>query len=102
MDYETILYEVSPDDRVVTLTINRPDSMNSFNQKMLDEFRDAWHRINYDDDLNAVVLRAAPAEPSVRVSTSSRATAMRPRRFRGYAVTLANGSGRSRTRSGSR
>lgn len=60
MDYETILYETSPDDRVVTLTINRPDSMNAFNQKMMDEFKDAWHRINYDDELNAVVLRAAP------------------------------------------
>ena len=58
MDYETILYEVS-EDRVATITINRPQALNSFNQKMMDEFKDAWHQIGYDDSVNAVVLRAA-------------------------------------------
>jgi enoyl-CoA hydratase/carnithine racemase len=59
MQYETILYEASP-DRVATLTLNRPEAMNAFNQRMLDEFKDAWHRINYDDAIHAIVLRAAP------------------------------------------
>lgn len=59
MDYESILFETSS-DRVATVTINRPDAMNSFTQQMMDEFKDVWHRINYDDELNAVVLRAAP------------------------------------------
>lgn len=58
MEYETIVYETS-NDRVATITINRPEQMNSFNQRMLDEFANAWHRIGYDDDINAVVLRAA-------------------------------------------
>jgi enoyl-CoA hydratase/carnithine racemase len=58
MDYETILYETS-DERVATVTINRPDAMNSFTQQMMDEFKDVWHRIGYDDEINAVVLRAA-------------------------------------------
>ncbi len=59
MSYETILYEVSP-DRVATITINRPEALNSFNQKMCEEFQAAWSRIREDDGVNAVVLRAAP------------------------------------------
>lgn len=60
MDYETILYEKSAQERVATITINRPEAMNSFNQRMMDDFKDVWHRIGYDDELHAVVLRAAP------------------------------------------
>lgn len=59
MDYETIEFEKSP-ERVATITISRPDAMNSFNQRMMDEFQHVWHQVGYDDDVNAVVLRAAP------------------------------------------
>src|SRR5205807_2291298 len=44
MTYETILYETSP-DHVATVTINRPEVLNSFNQKMCDEFADVWQRV---------------------------------------------------------
>ncbi len=58
MPYETILYETS-DDHVATITINRPDAMNSFNQRSCDEFADVWKRIREDDEVHTVVLRAA-------------------------------------------
>jgi len=48
MNYETLLYETS-DDHVATITINRPDVMNSFNQASCDEFADVWKRIREDD-----------------------------------------------------
>jgi len=57
MAYETILFEASKDG-VATITLNRPQAMNSFNQKMLDEFDDVWVRIRDDDDIRSVVLRA--------------------------------------------
>lgn len=58
MDYETILFETS-DDHVATITINRPDAMNSFTQRSCDEFEHVWKRIREEDEIHAVVLRAA-------------------------------------------
>lgn len=58
MDYKTIIYETSADG-VGTITINRPDSMNSFNRTMCDEFHDVWKRVREDAGVRAVVLRAA-------------------------------------------
>ena len=55
--YETITYDY--DEHVATVTLNRPDKLNSFNQKMVDEFRELWRRVRLDDDVHVVVLRAA-------------------------------------------
>ncbi len=55
--YETVLFEMS--DHVATITLNRPEVMNAFNQDMLDEFARIWRRCRTDDDIRAVVLRAA-------------------------------------------
>jgi enoyl-CoA hydratase/carnithine racemase len=57
MDYETILYDVS--DHVATVTLNRSEKMNSFNQRMCDEFSDVWARVKEDDGVHVVVVRAA-------------------------------------------
>lgn len=57
MDYETVLFDV--DNRVATLTLNRPDRLNSFNQQMCDEFSDVWSTIRTNEDIHAVVLRGA-------------------------------------------
>ncbi len=57
--YETILFETD-EHHVATITINRPEALNSFNIRMCDEFQDAWHVISRDDDIHAVVLRASP------------------------------------------
>jgi enoyl-CoA hydratase/carnithine racemase len=58
MDYETLLFEVG-DDKVATVTINRPEAMNSWNNRMCAEFADLWHRIKLDERVHAVVLRGA-------------------------------------------
>jgi enoyl-CoA hydratase/carnithine racemase len=57
MEYTTIIYEVT--DHVATVTLNRPHKLNAFNQRMCDEFADVWKRTREDDDVHAVVLRAA-------------------------------------------
>jgi enoyl-CoA hydratase/carnithine racemase len=56
--YETILYEVS-DDRVATITLNRPEVMNAFDRRMCEEIRQAWRDVKSDPSVHAVVLRAA-------------------------------------------
>jgi len=39
--------------------LNRPDRLNSFNQRMIDEFRRIWAQVKADNDVHVVVLRAA-------------------------------------------
>jgi enoyl-CoA hydratase/carnithine racemase len=58
MGYETILYE-SAADHVATITLNRPEKLNTFNPQMQADFRAVWAEIKADDDVNAIVLRAA-------------------------------------------
>jgi enoyl-CoA hydratase/carnithine racemase len=56
MDYETITYELS--EHVATVTLNRPDKLNAFNQRMCDEFEHLWNAVRLDDDVRVVVLQA--------------------------------------------
>ena len=44
---------------VATITLNRPDSLNSFNRTMCEEMAEAWRIVKLDDSVNAVVVRAA-------------------------------------------
>jgi enoyl-CoA hydratase/carnithine racemase len=56
MDYETITYELS--EHVATVTLNRPDKLNAFNQRMCDEFEHLWNAVRLNDDVRVVVLQA--------------------------------------------
>lgn len=58
MNYETILFEAK--DKIATITINRPEAMNSFTRQMMDEFEHAWGVVAKTDDIHVAVLRAAP------------------------------------------
>jgi enoyl-CoA hydratase/carnithine racemase len=55
---ETITFEIG-DDHVATITLNRPDRLNSFNQDMLDDFASVWAHVRANDAIHAVVLQAA-------------------------------------------
>ncbi|MBB2991609.1 enoyl-CoA hydratase/carnithine racemase [Mycolicibacterium iranicum] len=59
MTYDTIALDLDHESRVATVTLNRPEALNSFNRAMCREMRDIWHVIKDDEDINAVVLRAA-------------------------------------------
>ena len=54
MDYEQIAYEV--DDRVLTITLDRPDQLNAFTTRMMHELIDAFDRADADDDVRAVIV----------------------------------------------
>ncbi|HEY2597271.1 MAG TPA: enoyl-CoA hydratase/isomerase family protein [Candidatus Dormibacteraeota bacterium] len=57
MSYRTILYEV--DDRVATVTLNRPDKMNAMSQELIGELEDAIRAADEDPDVRVVVLTGA-------------------------------------------
>ncbi|MFN0092585.1 MAG: crotonase/enoyl-CoA hydratase family protein [Acidimicrobiales bacterium] len=57
MAYEQILYEV--DDRVLTLTLNRPERLNAFTRTMLEELCDALDRADADDGIRAIIVTGA-------------------------------------------
>jgi len=59
MEFETLIYEKRTAERLCVVTINRPRSMNAFNYRMCQEFRELWARVREDDGINAVVLLAA-------------------------------------------
>ncbi|WP_244970773.1 enoyl-CoA hydratase/isomerase family protein [Gordonia jinghuaiqii] len=52
-----IEYELS-DDHVATITLNRPEALNSFNDRMATEIEWAWRTIRDDDAVHAVVIQA--------------------------------------------
>lgn len=56
MDLKTVLFDVT--DHVATITLNRPEAMNSFNQAMLEDFDLIWDEVKADDDVHVMVLRA--------------------------------------------
>ena len=57
MSYNTILYEV--EDSILTITLNRPEALNAFNNEMKTELIDACDRADADDDVKAVIVTGA-------------------------------------------
>ena len=56
MERETILFDVA--DNVATITLNRPDSLNSFNEAMASDMTWAWETVRDTDDIHCAVLQA--------------------------------------------
>ncbi|MDH4040879.1 MAG: crotonase/enoyl-CoA hydratase family protein [Gammaproteobacteria bacterium] len=54
MSYNTLRYEVA--DNILTLTLNRPEQLNSFTVEMANELIDAFNRASDDDDVRAIVV----------------------------------------------
>jgi len=54
MSYKTIRYEVA--DKILTLTLNRPDQLNAFTIEMSHELIDAFNTASNDDDVRAIVV----------------------------------------------
>jgi E-phenylitaconyl-CoA hydratase len=52
-----VLYEVA--DRVATVTLNRPEALNSLDPESLDELNDAFQRANADPEVRVVILTGA-------------------------------------------
>jgi enoyl-CoA hydratase/carnithine racemase len=57
MDYQTLSYDIA--DRILTLTLNRPEQLNSFTVEMANELEHAFRRASEDDDVGAIVVTGA-------------------------------------------
>jgi E-phenylitaconyl-CoA hydratase len=56
MERETILFDVA--DNVATITLNRPDNLNSFDEAMGQDMTWAWETIRDTDDIHCAVVQA--------------------------------------------
>jgi enoyl-CoA hydratase/carnithine racemase len=57
MSYEQIIYDVA--DLVATITLNRPDKLNAWTQKMEEELTAAIHDAAADDKVRIIILTGA-------------------------------------------
>ena len=57
MNFETILYDVQ--DGILTITLNRPDRLNAFNNAMRDEVIAALDAADADDEVKAIIFTGA-------------------------------------------
>lgn len=57
MNYETILYERK--DKIVYITLNRPQILNAVNNRMMQEVVDAGRQFDGDDEAWVAILSGA-------------------------------------------
>jgi enoyl-CoA hydratase/carnithine racemase len=57
MDYQTIQYHIN--ERILTITLNRPEQMNAFTVEMANELESAFYRASEDDEVGAIVVTGA-------------------------------------------
>ena len=53
MTYQTIKYDIN--ERILTITLNRPEQMNAFTVEMANELEHAFYRASDDDEVAAIV-----------------------------------------------
>ena len=54
MEFETVIYEL--DNKVATITLNRPDNLNAFNSQMVLDLREATDATYKDSSIRCVIL----------------------------------------------
>ena len=57
MEFECILYEVK--DKVLTITLNRPDRLNAYTGQMQFNLIEAFDKAGKDDDIRAIIVTGA-------------------------------------------
>jgi enoyl-CoA hydratase/carnithine racemase len=58
-DFQPQHFQWSVEDRVATITINRPERKNPLTFDSYAELRDTFHKLQYADDVKAVVITGA-------------------------------------------
>ena len=56
---DRVLFDVDPDERIATITLNAPDRRNSYDAAMRDAIARCLDRVADDDDIVVVLLRGA-------------------------------------------
>ncbi len=58
MDYSEIRFDVR-DNGIATMTLDRPEQLNSFTRKMFEEWRDVIARCAFDDSIRVLIITGA-------------------------------------------
>lgn len=56
-EFETVRFEV--ENRVATITLNRPERKNAMNQQLKDELRTCWQQVKADPEIWAAIITGA-------------------------------------------
>jgi enoyl-CoA hydratase/carnithine racemase len=89
MIYQTIKYEVA--ERILTITLNRPEKLNAFNATMQQEIIDAFDAADKDDDIRAIIITGAGRAFCAGADLSSGADTFDRDARRGPVKRLSNG-----------
>ena len=57
MEFETILYEIK--DKILTVTLNRPERLNAFTGQMMDDLIEAFDKAGKDDAIRVIIVTGA-------------------------------------------
>ncbi len=57
MDYKAIIFDIA--DGVATLTLNRPEVLNSINPQIIEEAQDALAEVDQNENIHALILTGA-------------------------------------------
>ena len=57
MTSDRVLFDVDPDKRIATITLNNPNQRNSYDAAMRDTVARHLDRVAEDDDITVVLLR---------------------------------------------
>src|SRR5262245_13411945 len=57
MTYKAIQFELK--DRIVTITLNRPDRLNAINEEMRDDFSRLFTELQTNEDIGVVIFTGA-------------------------------------------
>lgn len=83
MAYETVTFDVR-DDGIATMTLNRPNQLNCFNQIMFKEWNEVIARCAYDDKIKVLVIAGNGRSFSSGVDLSVLGSEKNPAAFRFY------------------
>jgi len=84
--FETVTFEVQ--NRVATITLNRPERKNAMNQALKDELRECWRLVKSDPDVWVAIITGAGDAFSSGADVESLASGgfSRPDRWRELAM----------------
>ena len=57
MEFETILYDIK--DKVLTVTLNRPERLNAFTGQMMDDLIEAFDKAGKNDEIRVIIVTGA-------------------------------------------
>jgi len=94
MEFETVIYEV--DNKIATITLNRPDNLNAFNARMVLDMKEATDAVYKDSSIRCVILTgagkgfSAGADLNEPIDPSSGPDAVEKGLLEGYKPSLMN------------